>query len=156
MESTLGDTPVQNILPKAQFSDRFFAFVVDYLMINIPIRFITIVAAASFNTFVVAMLYMIIAPTINILYFAVYAYKNNGQTLGKKWNKVRVVDLQGGSISLRRFVFRELIAIGPFFIGFFFFGKFAYLWVLTYFRAMTKDKRALHDIIAKTQVISLR
>ena len=90
---------------------------------------------------------------MTIGYFAGYAYKKGGQTFGKRWNKIKVADSNGDNLSITHFIVREFIARGIPIVGVLLVGNWSNLWILTYFLALTKDRRALHDIIAGTQVI---
>ena len=42
-------------------------------------------------------------------YFAGYSYRNNGQTLGKKWFKLKVVGIDGQDLNLSGFIRREFL-----------------------------------------------
>jgi len=99
----------------------------------------------------------IIPIGIYIWYFMYYAYKNKGQTLGKKWNKIRIVRLDGNNLSFGHFVIREGVKLGMLIVAPILFGYLGVLiWLSTYLLALTKNRRALHDIIAGTQVIKVK
>ena len=156
------NTQSENQLPLeiASFGDRFFARFVDIIITNIAIRAISlapILISFNFGEYLYAVyIFVIIQIIILIGYFVVYPYKNNGQTLGKKWNKLRAVNLDGSNLSLGHFFIREFFATLIIYIGAFFIGEYTYLWYLTYLLALTKKKRALHDILAGTQVIKIK
>lgn len=63
------------------------------------------------------------------------------------------MDLAGKDLTFYRFIVRELIARGLPIIGFYFYGYISYIWYFTYLLALTKERRALHDIIAGTQIV---
>jgi len=142
---------------RASLGDRFFARFVDSIMISIMIRFL-IMVPFIFILFIQKDLYgLIITLFIELAaligYFVIYPYKHNGQTLGKKWCKLKVVALDGSNLPWWRLLIREFFSIIMVLIGANFIGVLAYLWFLTYLLALTKEKRALHDIIAGTQVV---
>lgn len=145
-------------LERASFGNRFFARFVDITMVSLSTWFLAMMISLISTSIINEILYtaifiMIIVSIIQFYYFVFYPYKNNGQTLGKKWNKVKVVDLDGNNLPLWRFFVREFFSIFIIIIGNQFMGMLAYLWFLTYLLALTKEKRALHDIIAGTQVV---
>lgn len=147
----------QYILEKAKFSDRFFAIIVDFIIVAIIIKGFQVFTTYFFpNLYRHTYLVLFIMLLIVLTYFAVYAYKNNGQTIGKKWNELKIVGVSGQPLSLGRLLIRELIARGPaVFTLVSLFGFYPNPWYLTYLLALTKEKKALHDIIAKTQVVKL-
>lgn len=160
LESGYKNIPVQSVFQRAKFSDRAFAFIVDGVIVIMIPRLLSnilgglIGATVGFNMYstIIRVFFVLVSLLIPLWYFSFYQYKHNGQTLGKKWNKVKVTDLQGNDANLSRFAFRALIAIAPITIG----GSLGYLWLLTYLPAMTKEKRTLHDYIVGTQVISIK
>lgn len=148
----------QYILEDAKFSDRFFAIIVDFIIVSIIIKGIQLLIYYIFPyIYRQNHLFLFIVLLIVLTYIAVYAYKNNGQTLGKKWNKLKIVGVSGQPLSLGHLLIRELIARGPaVFTLVSLLGLYPNPWYLTYVLALTKDKKALHDIIAKTQVVRLK
>lgn len=68
---------------------------------------------------------------------------------------MRIANLDGDNLSLGHFVIRDLVKNGTVLIATIFIGYYSMLWLATYLLALTKDRRALHDIIAKTQVIKV-
>lgn len=145
------------VLERASFSDRFFSLMVDNIIMYAVLKVLQILTSklwpALYDNLAIIMSIMLAAV---LGYFAVYAWKNGGQTVGKRWNQVKVVDLAGSQLTLGRFLFRELVARGPAVFGMF--GIITMLlnpWYLTYLLALTGEKRSLHDIIAGTQVIKV-
>ena len=105
-------------------------------------------------------------------YFVIFGYLNNGKTLGKKICKIKVVDINGNVPSIWRMFVRSLFIYGL--ITLLFSVMFVYilnvkiftigflivtyieiiLMMITFFMVLyRKDRRGLHDMIAKTNVI---
>lgn len=82
----------------------------------------------------------------NLLFGALYYILLHwifGQTLGKMLLRLKVVTLSGGPISLGTSILRwigYLLSLLPFFAGYVMAG-------------LRPDKRALHDLIARTRVV---
>jgi len=145
------------LLERAKFSDRFFAAFVDNIIIFAPLKFLYNVVTPFWDGLSAVLLLGFLLPLAAMYgYFAVYAQKNNGQTLGKKWNKIKVVDKEGNNLSLEHFLKRESFVRGVVIITSLFVGIFSNLWFITFLIALSKKKLALHDIIAGTQVIKLK
>ena len=119
---------------------------------------------------------MILTSSINIAlyfaYFVVFQFMNNGQTFGKKLLKLKIVSSDDGNVSMLRMLIRYLFIVNIFsglfnIILLFVLPKNIYL--MTYlsltsiesifmimsllFVLYRKDKRGLHDLMAKTKVI---
>jgi len=113
---------------------------------------------AALITFVIGMIKsemgpLLILPLVLLMQFAViwfYFYrplKNNGQTLGKKLLKVKVIMVdRDREISFGTVIIRELI--GKILSSIFMFGYLMACW--------DKENRALHDKMAGTKVVSLK
>lgn len=152
--------PVHSVFQRADFSDRAFAFIVDSVIVIMIPRLLSLIlggligATVVLNTYstIIRIFLVLVSILIPLWYFSFYQYKHNGQTLGKRWNKVKVTDLQGNDVNLSRFAFRTLIGLAPIAIG----GSLGYLWLLTYLPAMSREKLTLHDYIVGTQVISIK
>lgn len=156
---------------RAVFSDRFFAFIVDSIILFVVLKLTQVVFSLllsisqkycghewniALNRAAPFVLYSVFI-VLTLAYFAVYAYKNNGQTLGKKWNGIKVADLTGNNLTLNRFLFRELVARGLTVFGFLsHFGFSPTPWHLSYLSALGKNKRALHDYLAGTMVVKVK
>lgn len=149
---------IENVpLEKATFGDRFFAAFVDNLIVRIPLRIAFIFLMPLWSNPYFALFFAVAFElVITLLYFAIYAQNKHGQTLGKKWNKVKVTDLNGNELTLGHFIIREFVARGIPVVASIFFGLTANLWILTYLSALTNEKRALHDILTGTQVIKVK
>ncbi len=109
---------------------------------------------------------------ISIGYFGTFAYYNNGQTLGKKLLKIKVVSNNGKIVKHSTYILRALILSGVLFslisCGMLLFIKAnQYLYTVYLLSlisslitiisclmiAFRKDKRTIHDIICGTKVV---
>lgn len=109
---------------------------------------------------------------LSVLYFIVYQYYNNGQTVGKKVMKIKVVSSTDKEITMNSFIFRSLIvnSILVDMISFaivifgnettYFYGvaicgiiKYTLLLICGFMAMWSKSGMGLHDIIAHTIVV---
>lgn len=116
----------------------------------------------------------IISIAIYILYFIVYQYYNNGQTLGKKIMKIRVENIDNNQLSMNMILVRSLIInsiladliiltisiLGNrdvYFVGTGIFQGLQYLilFIIAIMVLSRKDKRGLHDLICHTKVVNV-
>lgn len=116
----------------------------------------------------------IITIAIYILYFIVYQYYNNGQTIGKRIMKIRVENVEEKELSMNMLLMRSLIInsiladliiltitiLGnreSYFIGVGIFEGIQYLilFVIAMMVLSRKDKRGLHDMICHTKVVNV-
>lgn len=117
--------------------------------------------------------YVIIEVSFIVCYFVIYQCKNNGQTLGKKLMKVRVVSIDSNhELSMNQYLYRVLILQSVALnllslIGVLIFSKSIYgafstglgllqytVWVITFIMVLyRKDGRGVHDMIAGTRVV---
>lgn len=110
---------------------------------------------------------------IYILYFVVYQVYNNGQTVGKKLMKIKVKSITDESLSINTMLFRALIIYGIAtniinLILILLLKKALYLSIsntisiiqsliviISVFMILfSKQKRGIHDIITKTEVVN--
>ena len=80
-----------------------------------------------------------------IQYFFVWFWVNSTATLGMKSWKIKIVDINGNNISYKKAIVRfnvSILSISIFGLGF----------LISLFR---KDKKCLHDIISRTQLIKI-
>ena len=80
-----------------------------------------------------------------IQYFFVWVWVNSAATLGMKSWKIKIVDINGNNISYKKAIVRfnvSILSISIFGLGF----------LISLFR---KDKKCLHDIISRTQLIKI-
>ena len=61
-------------------------------------------------------IYNVIEEAIVVSYLGIYQYQKNGQTLGKKWQKIKVVNKDGKKASLKTIVLRSMILYNIFFV----------------------------------------
>lgn len=137
-----------------------------------PITYINRASDISYDLSRQTALLSIITVGVYILYFIVYQYKKNGQTIGKKVLKIRVVSNDSRNLSMNSFAYRALFVnsilfniiilsitilgskdiyfVSSLIIEFIQYG-------LLFATAITilsrKDKRGIHDLIANTKVI---
>lgn len=104
-------------------------------------------------------------------YFIILPYYYNGQTLGKKLMKIKIIK-ENGKLGINDLVLRGLIANGilvtlielsltfllkdtPYFIAISIFDFIQFLLVIisTFMILYRKDKKSLHDLVCKTLVV---
>ena len=77
------------------------------------------------------------SPIAFLLYYLLLEYYNNGQTVGKKFSKTKVVNLKGEKPSFKAIFIRSLLRFNPVYIFSFLFG----------------NEIGTHDMLSKTRVI---
>ena len=116
----------------------------------------------------------VMSMCVVILYFGILQYFMNGQTLGKKLMKIRVVKNKEGKLNIVNFILRCIILNGiianlliVLFVYIFNANDFynaSYIvsnaqsiveFIILIMIFMTKDNRGLHDFIASTRVVEL-
>ncbi len=75
---------------------------------------------------------------------------SEGQTFGKRIQKIKVVDIEGGPAPLWRVLAREIFKLGLSFITF---GLYL---VIAFFAMSEKTSQTIHDKIFKTKLIDLQ
>lgn len=139
---------------RGTFADRFFAQFADTVVVNIPLRLVGLLLTMLFGLINGGYLNLLLLVIVYFWYFCYYPSQHDGQTPGKQWNKLRIVKSDGEGITLGGLLLRNLIKDGPFLIPYILFGSYwGYLWVLTYLLALSQNRLALHDMIARTQVV---
>lgn len=120
------------------------------------------------------MLVTIISVLFSIMYFMYYQFKNDGQTIGKRIMKIKIVK-DAGKLELDDLVVRSLLIDGILcsmillliiFVtdqSVYFlvksgveFLQFIFIVICTFMILSRKDKKGWHDLICKTSVISIR
>ena len=118
-------------------------------------------------------LFSIIGIVVYILYYVVFQYKNNGQTLGKKLMGIRV-EKEDGENSINDFIFRSFVINSVLYnmliliflfttkdttyislVGILGFIQFIVMLVSMFMVIFRKDKKALQDIITNTKVVEV-
>lgn len=114
----------------------------------------------------------LISIFLTIMYFIVYQFKNNGQTLGKKLFKIKVSKYDSTELTINNMIFRALI-INSIFVNMivflfitisnfniYFYGSIIFrfidyvLLIVSLFMIMwNKNGRGIHDYIAGTVVV---
>ena len=119
-------------------------------------------------------LYFSIEVIVMIGYFVVFQYFNKGQTLGKKFLKIKVVSRDDEELSLGNFLLRSMILYGLIFTIInmilvqltsdnIFYNLYTIVGLVnivvtysTYFMIIfSKDERGLHDMIAGSKVVEV-
>jgi uncharacterized RDD family membrane protein YckC len=136
----------------ATIGRRFLAFIVDLVVVGIPMQVFSGVMQASavfFKSvslqFVVMGVVLLTSMTITVAYEALMLLKRNGQTIGKMALQIRVVRVDGSPPSAREAwlrpivrTFAGLICLADYFPVFF-----------------TAQRTAIHDMAAGTRVINV-
>jgi uncharacterized RDD family membrane protein YckC len=129
---------VRGVQPRATFGQRFLAYLIDLVLLNV----ITWIVFSS-GRFSLPIRYFL-AQVISIAYFAMLEGGSTGQTLGKRFLGIRVVDFETGATidrtralvrNIGRLVSGLVLALG-------------YLWML-----WDRDRQTWHDKIASTTVV---
>lgn len=95
--------------------------------------------------------YGVIFAILLIIYYAIVPLLFNGQTIGKKVFKLKIIKDNGEEIGYRTMFYRE--AIGRIFINFASLGVTVIASVIM--MLLREDKKDLADILAKTKVVDL-
>lgn len=114
----------------------------------------------------------IIGLAISILYFVVYQFKCNGQTLGKKIMKIKIVKKDDTSLTINDILFRSLIInsilsdmvvlcfsifaskdVYFYGAGIIQFMEYLVIFISCLLILSRKDKQGLHDMIVNTEVV---
>jgi Predicted membrane protein/domain len=136
---------VSGTLDLAGFGRRFVALFVDKMITIIPaILFVlTLIGAAGRANFPFLGLFFLVPSILAVIYQAAML-QVWGQTLGKMAVNVKVVRPNGSAISAGQAWGRELSR-----------AVLGLLYIIDYLPAFfTKDRRALHDMLANTRVVN--
>ena len=143
----------------ATFIKRLMAIIYDLLLLT-AILFAAGILIATITTFIVNdgnaitedhpffqlyQVYLLVWLFIVSFIFFGWFWTHGGQTLGMKTWKMRLITLDGNTISWKQAGIRFLAAI----FSWLFFG-IGFLWIL-----FAADKRAWHDILSKTVVVQV-
>ncbi|MBK7109749.1 MAG: RDD family protein [Chitinophagales bacterium] len=125
----------------AGFLSRFVAYIIDMLMIGIARSILALIF--GFSLFHPSMGIIWFGSIFGLLYFIIMEGSKYQATVGKLLMRIKVVNLQGGRITLSESIIRNLSKI------------LSAIFLLIGFLMVLLDdrKRALHDRIAGTFVI---
>lgn len=193
---------------KALFSQRFLAFLLDFLIVTIfsafvvafiPVNstlnklyreqdkilenyvngesavldYVNSLVDISYDISRLTVIGSIVSVVILILYYVVYPYYNNGQTLGKKLFKIRIKKVNDDNLSMNDLLIRAMINNSIFFsivnIGLIIFSskdmylasssflttiQYLVMFVSLIMIIFTKSKQGVHDKIVNTLVVN--
>lgn len=122
---------------------RILSFVVDFIITAFPVIFIMMLYLSVSDSQAQLLFQLLFA-----VYGTLFMEYMNGATIGKYFGKTKVVTEEGTTPTLVEYGMRELVKAIYFvpYIG----------WLLAIFSTVmlfTKDKKTIHDYIAKTKVI---
>lgn len=125
----------------AGFLSRFVAYIIDMLMIGIARSILALIF--GFSLFHVSIGLIWFGSIFGLLYFIIMESSKYQATVGKLLMRIKVVNMQGGRITLSESIIRNLSKI------------LSAIFLLIGFLMVLLDdrKRALHDRIAGTFVI---
>lgn len=131
-------------------------------------RFETVIYNIEKSSVVTNCIYLV----IGIGYFVIFQYLNNGQTIGKKFMHIKIIDKNGMNVGLREIILRTciineilpnilslilIIMCGErtFFLGYTMISVIenVFIFVSVVMVLYRSDNRGLHDIIAGTYVV---
>jgi len=142
----------QHVIPQyfAGFDQRLLASVLDWFMIFcvfVAVAFVAVLIVKDNQIqIIIAFSLLGIMPVVKIIYHIIMESSAKQATYGKQMLRIKVCDMQGERISIRRSIFRncaKLLSILTLFIG--------YL-----FSFFNRQQQCLHDMVAKTLVIKDR
>jgi uncharacterized RDD family membrane protein YckC len=124
--------------PRANFGQRLGAYLIDVIIIVIPIVILVVVAKTAGY---------LIGIVISWAYFTYFEGGSSGQTLGKRALGIRIVDANsGGPIGYGRGFVRQIGRIISGLVCY-----LGYLWML-----WDRERQTWHDKIATTVVVPVR
>lgn len=133
----------------AKLWQRFFARIIDGLIVGVPIVFI--LSFTSGYEFVIDPganfifnIFMILIVTAYMIVLPVIWY---GWTIGKRLMGIRITQSDGSDVAWQTMLKRELFILVVYSVTFGLFLLLSGVMMIT-----RKDKRALHDLMAKTKV----
>ncbi len=152
--------PVQLVAtyPYASFLTRFVAFLIDSAIVGLIIGAFAVLGVitsaigaavlgpdlGALSAILASLLFIPLAILLPVLYYVKLETGPNQGTLGKQFMGLRVVTLQGYTLSMWQ-------SVGRFLVRFFLSG--AFLGVGYFLALFTQHKQALHDLVASTVVL---
>jgi uncharacterized RDD family membrane protein YckC len=141
-------TTTQNITihyELASFWERFFAFILDLIILSLSSLILYGVASAIFSSQLV--IYFTFIPVI-VFYSLFFELFYNGQSLGKMALKLRVIRMDGEKTNFSDYFMRWMFRIPDIYGSF---GGIAFLGVIS-----SSNNQRMGDILANTVVVSLK
>lgn len=131
----------------AGISERIFAFIIDMIFIALIyiVIFYLLIKADVFNSNIEIYAFILVLTLPAFLYYPLFQYWNNGQTLGKMFMKIRVVKTDNSHPKLLDFIIRWVFRL----------VEVNMIPGLAFLVILLSDKRQrLGDMVAKTTVVS--
>jgi uncharacterized RDD family membrane protein YckC len=138
-------------MKKASLFVRFFAFLIDILLLSLSTMLILLAIASgsrisqgpsSLLDVSLNALIFVSATSFLFLFYFTYLTEGGGETLGKSVFHIKVVRSDGGDVSCSRALARTITCLLS-----------APLWFVSIILAIFLRGRMLHDLIAGTQVV---
>lgn len=125
------------------FEKRVRAFAIDTSGV------IIFVILSLFTGTQIRILPYVISMTAAVVFYILPHFFSRGQTFGKRVQKIKTVDINGGDLQLWRIILRDVFKLAASFMTF---GLYL---VIAFFVMNEKTSRTIHDYIFKTKVIDL-
>lgn len=130
----------------ASLQDRVFAFLIDFFCLVLGLTILSgILAGMAAGSETGATLVVFLTSTVFILYSLVLETFNNGQSIGKKAMKIRVIKLEGANATFSDYAARWAFRMIDIYFSL---GSLAAILILT----SSKGQR-IGDIIANTAIV---
>lgn len=152
----------------SKFWVRIWAFLIDSLILGV----FGYILGLIFSNFFISLgeSAKLVGWIISLAYFSILNSNiHQGQTFGKKWMNIQVVDITGNPVSLKTSFIRALVYTTPFFLnGFKIPGLHTFsivtimqgviiftggIGIIVFYIFNKETRQSLHDIIAKTYVV---
>ncbi len=125
------------------FEKRVRAFAIDTSGVSIAL-----ILSTFLGTTWAPLPYIVSGIAAFVFYFLPY-FLSNGQTFGKRIQKIKVVTLHGKDVNVFMLILRDLFKLGLSVVTF---GLYL---IICYFVMNEKTSRTIHDFIFKTKMIDL-
>lgn len=132
----------------AGFGSRFFAAALDYTILSVlllPLAVGTSETLAAAESLLATVLFVMVSYVCIAAYHLLFEWLWNGQTPGKRWLGLRIVQADGQPVTGRAIVIRNLVRLGDYLPVFYGVGIVALL--------LTPRTQRLGDLAARTIVI---
>ena len=149
----LAPSQVEPIDNRASKTDRLFAAIIDGvigLLFMLPVFFVLGAEELQEPSMSVTLGLMLYGAMLTLLVHGYWLYYY-GQTLGKKFMAIRVENMDGGKASLTTIYFKRMLPMQL--IGLIPAGGQIIAGLVNPLLIFRKERRCLHDYIAKTKVI---